>query len=260
MWIAGLIGLGIAGFCGYLVFTARQRQHEMIITETMTARELMTLQAAAAQAAGAGFFRQKCELVGVAQPGPAGTITSELSSTECLWHRHVVIRKYWETERRRDSDGSYSNRRVEKKEKVAERESEQPFHVTDDTGSVLVHPAGALQDMKQVVSRFEPHDSSDERTELSIGKLNLSLPNTRREGTIGYEYEEWVLEAGRKLYVLGEATDDDGELGVTSPSMISTKDEETLLHEARKKERLALIAGAVAAVAGVVLIVADLLA
>ena len=260
MWIAGLVALAIAALCGYLVVKARQRQHQMITTETMTVEELQALCDAASEAAGAGFFRQKCEVVGVSAHGPDGPLTSDLSSTECVWHRHVVTRKYWKTERRRDSDGSYRSRRVEKQEKVAAREADQPFTVTDRTGSILVHPTdGALQDMRKVVDRFEPHDDADERTELSFGTFSFKLPTSRREGTIGYRYEEWALPAGRELYVLGEVNDERGELAFTAPDLVTTKDEETLLRESRNRERFALIGGCVAAVVGVVLILVDVL-
>lgn len=260
MWIVGLVGLGIAAFCGYVVVKARKRQHQMITTETMAVQDLHALRDASAEAAGPGFFRQKCEVVGVSGNGPDGPLTSELSSTECLWHRHVVTRKYWETERRRDSGGTYRTRRVEKTERVAERESDQPFTVTDSTGSILVHPAdGALQDMRQVLDRFEPHTGSTERTELSFGSFSFKLPSSRRDGTIGYRYEEWVLPAGRELYVLGEVNDERGELAFTAPDLVSTKDEETLLGEARRRERFGLIGGGVAALVGIVLIVIDVL-
>ncbi|WP_053204495.1 GIDE domain-containing protein [Jiangella muralis] len=227
----------------------------MITTETFTAQELRTLQAAAAEAAGPGVFRQSCELAGIAQPSPSGAMKSEISATECVWHKHVVTRKFWETERKRDSNGNYRNRRVEKKEQVADQESEQPFLVTDETGSVLVHPGRAVEGVEKTVDRFEPHDEEEERTELSIGSFSLSLPKTQREGTIGYQYEEWVLEPGRKLYVLGEVSDASGELAIEAPTLVSTKDEETLLQETRSKQRLLLIGAAVAAVAGCVLIV-----
>ncbi|NED99741.1 E3 ubiquitin ligase family protein [Phytoactinopolyspora halotolerans] len=260
LWIAGLVALVVAGYCGYLVYTSRRRQHEMITTETLTAQELQTLRDAAAEAAGAGYFQQKCEVVGKAEPGPAGTITSEISTTECVWHRHVITRKYWTTERRRDSNGNYRTRRVEREETVATRESEEPFHVRDHTGTILVRPkAGTFEHMRQVVDRFEPHDDSAEGTTLSLGSFSFTLPATRREGTIGYKYTEWVLTPDTPVYVLGTAGDGGGELAVEDLSLVSTKDEEALLAAARKKERFALAGGIVAAVVAVGLILAGIL-
>lgn len=259
MWIAGLIALGVAGCCGFLFLKARSRQREMITTETFTAQELRTLQAAAVEAAGPGVFRQRAEVVGTAQPSPSGALKSEISATECVWHKHVVTRRFWETERERGSNGNYRNRRVEKEEKVANRESEQPFLVTDETGSVLVHPGRAIEGIDKVVDRFEPHAEEEERTELSIGSFSLSLPKTQREGTIGYQYEEWVLKPGQQLYVLGEVGDASGELAIDGPTLITTKNEETLMRQSRSKQRLFGLIGAVAAVAGIALIVIGVL-
>lgn len=260
MWIVGLVALAVAAFCGYLFYKARNQRHEMITTETMTAQELTSLQAAAAEAAGPGAFQQKCEVVGVAEPGPSGTVKSEISATECVWHRHVVTRKYWTTERRRESNGTYRTRRVEKEETVAERESQDPFYVRDSTGTVAVRPVtGALAHMRQVVDRFEPHTEAKEGTTLSIGGLNLSLPATQREGTVGYKYTEWVLTPGTNVYVLGVAGDASGELTIDNPTLVSTKNEETLLADAKRKALLMAGIAVVAAVAGVVLILVDVI-
>ncbi|WP_129667892.1 GIDE domain-containing protein [Phytoactinopolyspora endophytica] len=260
MWIAGLVALVVAGYCGYLLYSTRQRQHEMITTQTMTAQELRTLQEAATEAAGPGFFEQKCEVVGKAEARPSGTVKSEISETECLWHRHVVKRKYWTTERRRDSKGNYRTRRVEKEETVATRESEDPFHVRDETGTIEVRPKpGVFEHMRQVVDRFEPHNESSQHSTLSVGSLSLKLPKTQREGTVGYKYTEWVLTAGTTLYVLGTAKDNGGELSIDEPSLVSTKSEEELLAEAKKKERFSLVGGIAAAAVGVALILVDLL-
>lgn len=255
MWIAGLVGLVLAAVFGYLASRARSRLRAMAGAETLTARELTALQEAAATAAGAGFFQHECEVVGVAEPGSNGVLRSELSDTECVWHRHIVTRKYWTTERRRNSNGDYRSHRVERQERVADAESSQPFSVRDQTGTVVVHPAGALDDMEQVVDRFEPEDEADRRTEISLGKFHLSLPSGAREGTIGYSYEEWVLRAGQRLYVLGEASDAGGELAFVKPSLVSTKNEAELTGDFERKQKIFTAVAGVAAVVGIVLVV-----
>lgn len=258
MWIAGLVLLAAAAVCGWLAHRTNAQIRQMITTETMTVQELTTLQQAATEAAGPGFFSQTCEIVGTAQPGPDGLLTADLSDTTCVWHRHVVTRRYWDTEQRRDSDGDYHTRRVERDERVAERESESPFLVRDATGAIAVHPAGSMDDMEQVMERFEPVDEQNDRLELSLGKFNLSLPSNRREGTIGYRYEEWVLRPDRSLYVLGEAADATGQLAVAKPQLISTKDEQTLVTGNERKRRMLLIGAGAAAVIGLALLVVGL--
>ncbi|AYY11510.1 hypothetical protein EF847_01010 [Actinobacteria bacterium YIM 96077] len=259
LWLIGVIALAGAAVCGYFVFRQRSLQKEMIETETFSVSEVQDMQSAAADAAGEGYFRQKCEIVGTAQPGPEGPIKSELSETECVWHKHVVTRKYWTTERRRDSNGHYRERQVQRTEKLVERETEEPFVVADETGHIAVRPEGALEDVEKATDRFEPHDESSNQSELAIGSFKLSIPTKQREGTVGYQYEEWILRPGQKLYVLGEATDEPGELMIANTSLISTKDEQTLLRETRSKLRLFSGGAALAAAIGVVIILVDLL-
>jgi hypothetical protein len=254
VWIFGLVLLAAGLVCGFFAWNAKSKERKMITTETLTSQALGELAAAAAQAAGPGSFRYTCEIAGTVQPGPDGVLKSELSSTECVWHKHVVSRKYWETRRERDSDGDYRTRRVESWERVAERRSDQPFSVVDATGTVGVLAGSREPDgLEQVVDRFEP-SNEQQGTKLSFGGFSLNLGGGR-EGTIGYKYEEWVLRPGRRLYVLGEANDANGPIVVANPSIISTKDEQQLIQEARTSQRWLTIGGAVAAVAGVVLII-----
>lgn len=258
MWIFGIVLLVVGLVCAFFAWNAKSKERKMITTETLTSQQLGELAAAAAQAAGPGSFRYTCEVTGTVQPGPGGALKSELSSTECVWHKHVVSRKHWETRRERDNDGNYHTRRVESWERVAERRSDQPFTVVDETGSVAVLAGTREPDgVEQVVDRFEP-SNEQQGTQLSFGGFNLNLGGAR-EGTIGYKYEEWVLRPGRRLYVLGEANDANGQITIANPSIISTKDEQQLIQESRSSQRWLSIGGAVAAVAGVVLIVVGLL-
>jgi hypothetical protein len=251
--------LVLAAGASFFFFKSRDRLHEMIVTETYTAKDLAELQKAAAGAVGEGAFKYRSEVKGSAEAGPDGVLRAELSDSECVWHRHVVTRKYWTTEQRKDSDGNYRTRRVERTEKVATRESEQPFFVRDQTGAVAVHPADAMQDMEKVVERFEAADETGGHTEISLGKFNLSIPTSKREGTIGYKYEEWILRAGKDLYVLGDVVDPGGQLAITKPEFVTTKDEETMIAKVKFQAKISLVLAILAAPVGVILILVDLL-
>lgn len=259
IWV-GAIALVVAAVCGVLAYLAKRRLHAMITTETFTAKELETLRTAASDAAGQGTFRYRCEVTGTAQPGPGGALKSEISGTECVWHRHVITRKYWET--RRDDDGN--RRRVERQETMADTTVGPPFLVADGTGSTLVDPAGTRPEgVQKVVDRFERENQRQHKTELKIGNFSLSLPSTPREGTLGYRYEEWVLKPGARLYVLGEASDASGEICVGKPSesgpfIISTKNEQDLIQENRRNQKVLTVAGAVLAPLGVLFLVIGL--
>jgi hypothetical protein len=259
MWILGAICLLLAAIAGFVFIRSRARIHEMIVTETYTAKELAELQEAAAGAAGDGVFKYRSEVKGSAEAGPDGLLRAELSDTECLWHQHVVTRKYWTTERRTDSKGNDRTRRVERTEKVAARQSDQPFLLRDQTGAVAVHPAGAMQDMEKVVERFEAADEASTNTKISLGKFNFSIPTSKREGTIGYKYEEWILRAGKDLYVLGDVVDPSGQLAITEPEFVTTQDEETRIAKFKLQAKVSLGLAILVGLVGVILIPVDLL-
>ncbi len=248
MIVVGVIVLIVGAVCAYFARTARARQYAMITTETLSAQELSALQQAAVQAAGPGAFRYRVEVTGRLCPSAAGPLTSELAKVNCVWHRHVVTRKYWEN--RRDSRGN--TRRVTRTEVMSEHTSNQPFLVQDTTGVVTVHPGSvAVDGAQKVLDRFERDTGDNDRATLQLGKFRMSIP-AADSGTEGYQYEEWVLRPGRRAYVLGEASDVSGELALTEPTIISTRTEAELLTRSRSRQRVFTIAAVVAAVGGVV--------
>lgn len=245
-----LLAAGVVAF----VFAQRTRRniHAMIGTETLPVAELEDLHRTAVEVAGPGGFRRVCEVVGIAQPGPHGLLQAELSGTKCVWHRHVVKRRYKQDYY--DSDGHRRTRQVT--ETVAELTSEQPFAVVDATGAALVRPNGTHPDgAEKVVSRFERN------TNRSAGPtiFGIQLPGFDRDDTIGYEYTEWVLRADARLYVHGEASDRSGELAVGKPDdglfLISTRTEDEVKASNVRKQKLLAFGGLGAAVFGIVLLV-----
>ncbi|MGW5358818.1 GIDE domain-containing protein [Actinopolymorpha pittospori] len=234
MIVVGVIALAAALGCAYFAWRARGRQHIMVTTETYAARDLHALALAAAQAVGPGAFRQRCEVAGPVAADVSGPLRSEIGDAECVWHRHVVTRKYWHT----DHDSNGRPERVEREEQVAERSSGAGFLVTDPSGAVLVHPGKTRPDgALKVVDRFEPGNA----------------PNGDPD-TIGYHYEEWALAPGEQVYVLGEASDATGELAIVEPSIISTRSEVDLLRRTRLHEKAFSVATAAGVVLGPVLI------
>ena len=81
----------------------------------------------------------------------------------------------------------------------------------------------------------------------------------RHGGTLGFEYKEWVVRPGQRVYLLGEASDRSGRLVVGKPSsgpyVFSTRSEQELAHSFRTQRTVARIGAAVAGVAGLVLLV-----
>ncbi|MCE7080920.1 E3 ubiquitin ligase family protein [Streptomyces sp. ST2-7A] len=254
IWI-GVTGLVLAGICLLVARSAAKRVRGIAGTETSTIAELDELHRAAEEAAGAGHFRYRCEIVADTVAPAAGPLISELGKRECVWHKHRVTHKYWET--RTDNEGN--RRREEKTRVVSQHVSEEDLLVRDATGDILVRPGKKEIDQpEKTLDRFE-RDTGGGSGGLSFGGFTLNLPSGG--GSIGFQQEEWTVAPGRRLYVLGEASDDHGRLMIGPPFdgglfIVSTRSEEELLGSARGRERGFGIAGRALGVIGALLLLA----
>ncbi|MDA3630141.1 E3 ubiquitin ligase family protein [Saccharopolyspora sp. WRP15-2] len=254
MVIFGVLLVVAAGVGFYFMRRTRDQLHAMIGAETLPVDELERLRQISDELGARGGFRKQCEVVGAAYPRPEGLLVSEFSKTECVWHRHVVKRRF--EERRYDSNGRPN--RTRKTETVAEHTSWAGYALRDDRGVLIgVDPNGTAPDKpEQVVSRFEPYQRQQGPT-----VFGFQLPNIFDDSsTIGYEYEEWVIRPGQRLYVLGEVHDRIGPLVIGKPEqdghfVISTRTEDQLRKSARTQHRLLAVGIPLAALAGIALIV-----
>ncbi|MBF4160250.1 E3 ubiquitin ligase family protein [Nocardioides acrostichi] len=247
-----LIGSAVAlAFAAYMFWESRRSTDQVarfVGTETSTAADVHALAQAAAAAAGPGVFAHRVELTGAAVPGREGPLVSEFTDTECLWYRHKVTHHYEETYR--NSDGDRRTRR--KEDVISDVSSKQPFLLRDDSGDIRLVPTARVDHPRKVASEFRQADGGGGTT-VEIGRFSLTLP-TSGDRTIGYEYEEWVLTPGTRVFVSGEAFDDRGELEVRGPKgpdkmLISTRSEDELL-EHHRGERLKQVGLAAAGLVG----------
>ncbi|UPK73532.1 E3 ubiquitin ligase family protein [Nocardioidaceae bacterium SCSIO 66511] len=258
MWIVGVVLLGVAGFLGYRVFTARKAIQRMTSTQTVLARDLESLREAAVSAGGEGSFSTTVEVKGVVRIGPGGPLSSQMSDTKCAWHRHKVERKYRESYR--DKDGHRRTRT--KTETLTSHRTKDLFYVEDSSGRVLVRPEVIVDKPKKVLDEFEEPKAGKAPKE---GGFLATVARVAKdafddENTIGFRRREWVLADGARVYVLGEASDRDGELVVGGPAdgskqLISTRTEEELSESHGQTGALYTIGAGVAGVAGVVCLV-----
>ncbi|MFK0294661.1 E3 ubiquitin ligase family protein [Streptomyces sp. NPDC090442] len=257
IWV-GLVGLVVAACCAYLARTANTRARAMESTETLPVRELRALHEAAAEAAGPGHFRHRCEVVGQALPHESGVLRSELENQECVWHRHRITRRYEESYR--NGTGS-SRRRRTGTEVVAQNSSTTAFFVEDGTGRMVVRPGNEeFIGAEKVLDRFEPHTGNGNR--LTLGPVSLDLGGG--DGTIGYRREEWIVRPGSRTYVLGEASDAGGRLALGAPVeggvfVLSAKSEEELLRAENHRVLGYGVGSGLAALVGFALVVLDIL-
>lgn len=261
MWIAGLILIAAAVAAFFYMRHTKSELHAMIGTETLPIPELERLRGISDELGAKGGFRKAAEVVGAAHPRPEGLLTAELSKSECVWYSYEVHRKY-ETTEYRDGD----RRTVRRSERVAGHTSWEGYAVIDDQRRTIgVDPGGAKPDgAEQSVDRFEPAEGGRDSVEL----FGVKLPGFLAGGgsrTIGYEYKEWVVRPGRRLYVLGEVHDKIGPLVIAKPEngghfLISMRTEQEL-RSSREKRHKFLAMGVIAGVIiGIGLVVGDIVA
>lgn len=259
MIIIGVV-LMLAAIAGFFYMQHTKKElFAMIGTQTFPIPELERLKGVSDELGAGGGFRKAAEVVGAAHPRPEGLLTAEISKTECVWYRYRVDRQYEHVENR-NGRRHYSKRT----EKVADHASSAGFAVVDEDGRTIgVDPGGTrLDSAEQSVSRFEPHHGGNGGGEL----FGIKLPNFlgRGDGTIGFDYKEWIIRPGRRLYILGEVHDKIGPLVIGKPEqdghfIISTRSEAELRGSRRKRHKLIAISVIAVAVIGVALLAAGII-
>lgn len=263
MLIAGVVLLVLAVGAFVIARVQRAAARRATATETLGCGDLASLSADVAAEVGAGSFRQRCEVVGAAEPGPDGVLLAPESGLEAVWTRTKLVHEFWEMQER-EVDGHRRRERREREEVVSDLSSQTPFVVDDGSGTVLVHPKRAkIDEPEEVLDRFEPAPAQGSSEGLS-GVLSALLRSGADSGTLGFRHQEWIIRPGTRLYVQGEVQDGDGSLRFDAPQdkgsfLISTRSEEEIVSDALDTAYLATIVGAVLAVVGVGLTVAGAL-
>lgn len=249
MWLGVvLLVAGAAGF--WFAHRIRRDVHAMIAAETIPVAEIVNYQRAAAEVSPPGSFRRVSEVIGAATPGPQGMLTAELSKVECVWHRHVVHRRYqkvsYDTNRRRSVS--------EERDKVADFTSNALLGITDNTGFIQVDPnAATIDGAELIVDRFEPRAN---QAATSFFGISFDFSS---DDTIGYDYQEWIIRPGSQLFVHGEVSDRIGQLTFVKPEagpyVISTRSEEQFRKGRSLHQKGFAFGGAAGVLIGIALIV-----
>ena len=137
--------------------------------------------------AGAGAFRQRCELNGTAQPAYVGTVQAPQTKRECVWYRTKVTHEYWDYDWV-ERNGRRERERNRRSDVISDTASDIPFALDDGTGQAVVHPEQA--------DIHEPHEVFDEfeQDRSNPGLLDfLGSSFAGSDETIGYRREEWIL-------------------------------------------------------------------
>lgn len=263
MWIAGLILIMVAVGLGVGYLNKKKKVRSLQGTETTTIDFIQSLARTMTTDLGPGSFYYRTELKGkVLCENP---LTSELTATSCAFYSMKVSREYEEVYHETKPGGERERKTRKASERVASNTRMTPFMLQDSTGAIKVEPSGADIIPIKVLARFEP--AQTDGSELRLGSVVIPLEPALREGdrkTLGYSFEEHAIPLNQEIFVMGEATDQDGELVVRKPRengkyIISAKGKEQLVSEGLATMKGLLIGGIVCGSVGLVLLIVDLI-
>jgi hypothetical protein len=265
--IAGLISLGIAFG---LLFLLKSQQKKLLViqgVETSTVELLQSMSKSMTEQLGPGSLTHYTEIKGkILCDEP---LVSEMAGEKCVYYSMRVEREYEETYHERDSQGRNVQKVRTRTETVSENIRSVPFYVQDATGKIKVNPVGAAMVPQKGLSRYEPAHSAGITGGgvLKFGSFSIQIPGMGQTGgrrILGYRMEENLIPVGKDVYILGEATDRDGELCMAAAHdkadfIISAKSEEELIKDKKSSIKLTIAGIILCGIAGVVLIVMDLI-
>ncbi|MDS3861772.1 E3 ubiquitin ligase family protein [Thermosynechococcaceae cyanobacterium BACA0444] len=210
----------------------RLRLRSLKLANLVNSQSIQQLAADVATEIGGGSLREYVKLYGrVKSEHP---LISELKQMPCVYYSMQVIREYEERVRSEDSEGRTEWRTERRSDTISSNTQSIPFFLQDAQGTVHIDPEGAGFETIQVLNEFRPEGNSNR---LSFGGFSLNLDIAVGSGggrTLGYRYQESILPLDRQVLIVGEASDQTGELVIGKPQQkgrkffISLKSEDTL--------------------------------
>lgn len=250
--IAGIVFMGLGAGLFYGRNRSLGKALDIKYYETSKVKELVETYQSIRQELGVGNYSGTIvELSGVGHSD--SPLIAEFSRRPSLYYETSVVREYEVTEQQRDKDGNYRTVTSRRSETVSNNSQYIPFYLDDNSGAkILVDMKGAKKDLVQSHNRFSPEPPQG-------FSLNFGSGGSK---TIGYRYQEKIIPADVRLYVLGELSDRSGELSVVKPSekdkyfIVSTKSEEEIVKSAESAALWQKIGAIVSILVGVGLVVA----
>jgi len=142
-----------------------------------------------------GVFIGLNEVKGVAES--ESPLTTYLTETPAVWYEWKVQEKWRRTETYRDSKGRRRTRTRTGWSTVDSGDGSQPFHLRDETGSLLVRPQGADMEVEETLSR---HCSGSDPMYYGKGPERAISNSTHQR-----HFVEHALRPGDATYILGPA-------------------------------------------------------
>ena len=263
-----IIGLLLISAGVYLAWFLRRKTGDALLdiqaTQTSTIADVK--ESMADMASISDSYREYVELKGtVKSKNPQ---KAPFSQKDAAFYRAVTYRVYEEEEVSTDSEGKTTRRLVKKEDKISEEESGEELILTDANGDTInMETVGVSSafDLVETVDRFEPVNSYN---------ANNFYQNPRRRFTnfdngffgggarmLGYRMVEYAFLTGQKLYLLGDAYMNAGQLTFGKPTekgkqyIVTAKSEEQLVSSKQSSQKGQLIGGIVCGVIGLILVI-----
>lgn len=264
MIIGGILLLITAAVCFFFARSQRNKLDAMNATDTYTSAMLAALHNTVSTSIGADALAEKCEVEGVIEC--EAPLTSPVTGTPCVAYSYTVSREYEEDVTETDAEGRKTTRVQSGSETVESHENKVDFWVRDDTGRTLVRPEQADLDLESTSDKFEPVEQARDGT-LRLGLVNVNIEGSKgKRRTKGYRATEQVLQTGIRVYVLGCASDYQGQpsigahpRGKDARFMVSRRLERDLANSAAAWSKNLYFAAAGSGALGLLLLVLGLI-
>ena len=263
-----IIGLLLIALGVYLAVFQRRKTGDALLdiqaTQTSTIADVK--EAMADMASISDTYREYCELKGTVSP--KNPQKAPFSQKDAAFYKAETYRVYEEEQIVTDSNGNRTKKLVKKEEKISEEESGEELILTDAGGDTItmetIGVSGAF-DLVKTVDRFEPVNSYNENNFFQNPRRRFTSFNPGAFGSgsrmLGYRMVEYAFLTGQKLYLLGDAYMNAGQLTFGKPTekgkqyIVTAKSEEELVSSKESSKKAALIGGIACAVIGVIMII-----
>jgi E3 Ubiquitin ligase len=260
--IIGVVLFAVSGGLMYYRKTTLEKVMNIKYHETTTANDVHDTYASIAESLGTGNYSEIVELSGVCNTD--SPLVAEHSRQKVVYFKATISREYETQVQETDSNGNTRWVTRRSTETVSENEQSVPFYIDDNSGKTIrVEMNGADKYTQQSVNRFE-RDISEDYMRLHQGTSwgdqimsFVSNTNYNQSNTLGYRFVEEIIPLGVRLYVLGEASDRNGELAVLKPRdkektfIVSVKSETELLESIEGNAKYSLWGAIAAGVIGI---------
>jgi hypothetical protein len=262
-WIVlGVLVLAVAGALEWSSRQQRRRHHAVAGSDTTTCGDVLALFDAVEGELGKGTLTRPVQV----RAAVAAAGTAPLSGSPAGWFRAVVTERYTEWEepdggdeprfertvgpaaRERAREEVKSRRLVERSKVHEEHDFPGPLVLDDGSGRLTVDIGNALvEHVEQVLDRLDPDPDHREG----------------RPGRVGLHHAEWVVAPGTEVTVVGAATRGPDGVVVGDPKgaeklIVTTRTRDEVVASSASSAQKLRVAAALAAAAGLILVVAGL--